>query len=341
MDKPLSGVKVVEFEGVGPAPFAAMCLSDMGAQVICIGRKAPERPTLWLNRDRDHVVLDLKSDVGRASAQSLIAGADVLIEGFRPGKMEALRLGPSDAFAVNPRLIYGRMTGWGQKGPLAGFAGHDLNFLAMTGLLSLMGHRDRPPTPPLNLVADFGGGGMYLAFGIVCAMRQVRETGHGAVIDAAMVHGTSHLATFVHGRMASGGWNPQRESNPLDGGAPFYRVYTCADGGWMAVASVEPQFWAKALTVLGLDPDLKDRQWDRADWPRQIVIVSSRFEERSRAQWQDAFAGTDACVTPVLTMDEAVSHVQMQPYFETEEGAARPRPAPLIAPRFPGGAPGS
>ena len=247
MNKPLIGVKVVEFEGLGPAPFAAMSLSDMGAEVICIGRKPPTETAIWLDRDRDFRVLDLKAEAGRQAALDLIAGADVLIEGFRPGKMEALGLGPAEAFAVNPALVYGRMTGWGQEGPLAGMAGHDLNFLAMTGLLSMMGHHDRPPTPPLNLVSDFGGGGMYLAFGIACALLKARLTGQGAVIDAAMVHGTSHLATFVHGRRVQGGWRNSREANTLDGGAPFYRVYTCADGGWMAIAAVEPQFWRNAL----------------------------------------------------------------------------------------------
>ncbi|MCB1395316.1 MAG: CoA transferase [Rhodobacteraceae bacterium] len=332
MDKPLDGVKVVEFEGLGPAPFAAMCLADMGARVTRIGRKVPATPPLWLDRDRDFRALDLKSEAGRAEALALIAEADVLIEGFRPGKMEALGLGPDRAFAANPALVYGRMTGWGQQGPMAGLAGHDLNFLAMTGLLSLMGHRDRAPTPPLNLVSDFGGGGMYLAYGIVCALFKVRASGQGAVIDAAMVHGTSHLATFVHGRLANGSWTPERESNALDGGAPFYRVYTCADGGWMAVAAVEPQFWANALAVLGFDEGVRAQQWDRADWPAQIAAISARFAGRSRAEWEAAFAGVDACVSPVLSIAEARAHPQIAPYFEVRDGAMRPLPAPILQP---------
>ena len=332
MEKPLKGVKVVEFEGLGPAPFAAMCLSDMGATVIRVGRKAPDSPPLWLDRDRDYRVLDLKTEAGCAAALTLIADADVVIEGFRPGKMEALNLGPDAAFSVNPRLIYGRMTGWGQTGPMAHLAGHDLNFLAMTGLLSLMGHRDRAPTPPLNLIADFGGGGMYLAFGIVSALLQARATGKGSVLDAAMVHGTSHLATFVHGRVAGDGWSAGREANPLDGGAPFYRVYTCADGGWMAVAAVEPQFWRNAVAVLGLEATLPEHQADRADWPRQIALVAARFAQRDRAEWEQAFAGVDACVTPVLSISEAVAHPQIQPYFEAVQGVSRPRPAPMTAP---------
>ncbi len=332
MDKPLNGVKIVEFEGLGPAPFAAMCLADMGATVIRIGRKAPTSAPIWLDRDRDYRALDLKSVGGRAEALALIADADVLIEGFRPGKMEALGLGPDMALRANPALVYGRMTGWGQQGPMAGLAGHDLNFLAMTGLLSLMGHRDRAPTPPLNLVADFGGGGMYLAFGIACALLAARATGRGTVIDAAMVHGTSHLATFVHGRMASGGWSLKREANALDGGAPFYRVYTCADGGWMAVAAVEPQFWANALAVLGLEAEMVGQQWERAQWPAQIAAVAERFAGRDRAEWEAAFAGVDACVSPVLSIAEARMHPQIGRYFEAAGSVMRPRPAPILAP---------
>lgn len=329
MEKLLSGVKVVEFEGLGPAPFAAMCLSDMGARVIRIGRKAPTAPGIWLDRDREFHALDLKSDAGRAEALALIAKSDVLIEGFRPGKMEALGLGPAEASAVNPALIYGRMTGWGQEGPMAKLAGHDLNFLAITGLLSLMGHCDRAPMPPLNLVADFGGGGMYLAFGIACALPKARATGRGTVIDAAMVHGTSHLATFVHGRRAQGGWNDRREANALDGGAPFYRVYTCADGGWMAVAAVERKFWARTIEVLDLPSDFVSRQGVRSEWPKMIAEMAERFAARSRAEWEAAFEQVDACVSPVLSMDEARRHPQVGRYFETIDEAIRPKAAPL------------
>ncbi|MBF9033229.1 CoA transferase [Rhodobacterales bacterium HKCCE2091] len=330
MTSPLSDVIVVEFEGLGPAPFAAMCLADMGARVIRVARKAPRSESPWLDRNRETVVLDLKSDAGVAAAVELIREADVLIEGFRPGKMEALGLGPDRALSENPRLVYGRMTGWGQEGPMAGLAGHDLNFLAMTGLLSLMGPRDRAPSPPLNLVADFGGGGMYLALGVVAALLEARRTGRGTVVDAAMVHGTSHLATFVHGRMADGGWTPERESNPLDGGSPFYRVYDCDDGGWMAVAAVEPQFWRAALDVLGLDAAMADRQWDRADWPAQIAEVAGRFADRTRPDWEAAFDGVDACVTPVLGMDEARAHPQVSRYFERAGEVLRPMPAPIF-----------
>ncbi|WP_083194794.1 CaiB/BaiF CoA-transferase family protein [Pararhodobacter sp. CCB-MM2] len=328
MDRPLNGVKVVEFEGLGPAPFAAMCLADMGASVIRIGRRAPEAPDLWLDRDREVRVLDLKSAAGRDAALALIADADVLIEGFRPGKMEALGLGPAEAFAVQPGLIYGRMTGWGQEGPMAGLAGHDLNFLAMTGLLSLMGYEDRPPTPPLNLIADFGGGGLYLAFGIVCALQQARVNGKGTIIDAAMVHGTSHLATFVHGRRAQGRWVDRRESNALDGGAPFYRVYDCAEGGWMAVAAVEPQFWKAVVEVLALPEDFIAHQGDRSHWPAMIDRVAQCFKTRSRSEWEAAFDGIDACVSPVLSMEEASAHPQLRDYFEPAGVARRPRSAP-------------
>ncbi|WP_118138322.1 CaiB/BaiF CoA-transferase family protein [Oceanicella sp. SM1341] len=333
MPAPLQDVTIVEFRGLGPAPFAAMCLSDMGARVIQIAREQPGPPSPWLDRGRERLALDLKSDAGRARALELIGTADLLIEGFRPGRMEALGLGPEAAFAANPRLVYGRMTGWGQEGPMAGLAGHDLNFLAMSGMLSLMGYRDRPPAPPLNLVSDFGGGGMYLAFGLLCALHGARATGRGAVIDAAMVHGTNHLATFVHGRLAAGGWAPEREANALDGGAPFYRVYDCADGGWMSVAAVEPQFWRAALAALELSPELLAQQWQRESWPEQIGLLAERFRSRSRAAWIDAFEGVDACVCPVLTPAEAAAHPQVGCYFEQVGEVSRPRPAPIIVAR--------
>lgn len=327
---PLRHVTVVEFEGLGPAPFAAMCLSDMGARVIRIARIAAEEDDPWLGRNRETITLDLKTEEGLGTALELIADADMLIEGFRPGKMEALGLGPAAAFARNPRLIYGRITGWGQDGPMAGQAGHDLNFLAMTGMLSLMGERDRRPMPPLNLIADFGGGGMYLAFGLVCALHSARASGAGAVIDAAMVHGTSHLATFVHSRIAGGTWQPSREGNALDGGAPFYRVYDCADGGWMAVAAVERQFWSAALDALGLGQGVIGRQWERADWPEQIDMVAAQFRAHTRDHWIDVFGKVDACVTPVLSVEEAVRHPQIGQYFEDKGKARRPCTAPII-----------
>lgn len=330
MLSPLQDVTVVEFQGLGPAPFAAMCLSDMGARVIQVARAVSGESSPWLDRDRERVALDLKSPSGQAKALDLIASADLLIEGFRPGKMEALGLGPKVAFKINERLVYGRMTGWGQAGPMAHLAGHDLNFLAMSGMLSLMGHRDRPPAPPLNLVSDFGGGGMYLALGLVSALHRSRATGQGCIVDAAMLHGTSHLATFIHGRMAGKAWDKRRESNPLDGGAPFYRVYVCKDGGWMAVAAVEPQFWRNAIETLELDAAMADRQWERKDWPSQIEIMAQRFANRSRAGWIAAFEGIDACVTPVLSVEEAVRHPQAKLYFEQVDDVTRPTAAPIF-----------
>ncbi|PTX03038.1 CaiB/BaiF CoA transferase family protein [Pararhodobacter aggregans] len=330
MSAPLTGVTVLEFEGLGPAPFAAMCLADLGARVRRITRpgSAAQSP---IDRDREDVALDLKSPAGVEAARALIAGADILIEGFRPGKMEQLGLGPDAAHAINPRLVYGRMTGWGQTGPMAHLAGHDLNYLGLTGLLSMMGEPGRPPAPPLNLVADYGGGGMYLALGVVSALLAARASGQGAVVDATMIHGASHLATLFHGMANGGRWQPARQANLLDGGAPFYRTYETADGRYLAVGSIEPQFWRNALAVFGL-PEMLDAQMERAEWPAQARRLAARIAEKTLDAWVAAFDGVDACVTPVLTLSEAKDHPQMAQFFRSTDQGRMPLPAPLFTP---------
>jgi alpha-methylacyl-CoA racemase len=331
--KPLDGLTVVEFAGLGPAPFAAMLLADMGAHVTRVGRVGDTGGDgTFIERGRDVRGLDLKSEAGRQAALDILTSADVLIEGFRPGKMEALGLGPDDVAAVNPRIVYGRMTGWGQEGPMAHLAGHDLNYLGMTGLLSLMGHPDREPVPPLNLVSDFGGGGMYLAFGIVSALMRVHQTGEGMVVDAAMVHGTTHLSTFVHGSMARGKWSGGRGANMLDGGAPFYRVYRTADDRFMAVGPLEPAFYAAFIETVDAEPEFLRSQWDREAWPAMAVRLEEIFATRTQAEWVAAFEGVDACVTPVLSMDEARAHPQLSDCFMCADGVVQPSPAPRFQP---------
>ncbi|HWL56256.1 MAG TPA: CaiB/BaiF CoA-transferase family protein, partial [Paracoccus sp. (in: a-proteobacteria)] len=255
---------------------------------------------------------------------------DALIEGFRPGKMEKLGLGPDQVMPLNPRLIYGRMTGWGQSGPLAALAGHDLNYLALSGLLSLIGPQDAPPPPPLNLVSDFGGGGMYLAFGLLTALWQARATGKGAIVDAAMVHGTTHLATFIHGLYAGGRWSGPREGNLLDGGAPFYRTYETRDGRYVAVAALEAEFFQELVETLQLDPSFAGDQYNRGRWPEIAESLRRVFAARDLSEWTEIFAHSDACVSPVLTLDEALAHPQMRDCFCQRAGIVEPAPAPRI-----------
>ncbi|MDY6858830.1 MAG: CaiB/BaiF CoA-transferase family protein [Pseudomonadota bacterium] len=337
--KPLENLHIVEFSGLGPGPFAAMALADMGVSVTRIARPGSSAPNpasgTFLNRGRRDVPLDLKAPEGMAAARDLIRDADAVIEGFRPGKMESLGLGPDDLLPLNPRLVYGRMTGWGQTGPMAHLAGHDLNYLGLTGLLSLMGEEGRPPTPPLNLISDFGGGGMYLAFGLICAIWRAQSTGQGQVVDAAMIHGTTHLASFIHGKRAQGAWHEGRENNAVDGGAPFYRVYETLDGRYMAVAALEPVFFATMIRTLGLDARFIAGQGDRALWPEMAEVLRQTFLTRDFDHWVALFADVDACVTPVLNMDEAQSHPQMAECFTTAGGVTQPGPAPRITPWAP------
>jgi alpha-methylacyl-CoA racemase len=329
---------VVELAGLGPGPFAAMMLADHGAQVLRLhglrprgGIASVDTAADVLARGRASVAVDLKHPEGRALALDLIAGADALIEGFRPGVAERLGLGPEAALARNPRLVYGRMTGWGQTGPLAARAGHDLNYVALSGCLAAIGPAERPVVP-LNLVADFAGGGMMLAFGLLAALLHARATGQGQVVDAAMTDGAALVGAMIHGFRAAGDWRDAREANLLDGGAYFYGIYACADGGFMAVGPIEPQFHALLLQGLGLDPADFD-QSDRARWPEARARLAAAFARQPRAHWEAVFQGTDACVTPVLDWDEAMAHPHnvARGAFVTVGGVAQPAPAPRLS----------
>ncbi len=330
---PLSGLTVLELGGIGPVPFAGMMLADMGATVIRTGRAGDTSHTV-LNRGRVQLFVDLKDPDGVALVRRMAHGADIVIEGFRPGVAERLGVGPDDLLAGNPRLVYGRMTGWGQDGPWAGAPGHDINYLSITGALHAIGPRDGDPLPPLNLVADFGGGGMLLAFGLVSAVVHARATGQGQVVDAAMVDGASLLLGMIHGFVADGLWRDERAANFLDGAAPFYRTYRCADGEHMAVGCVEPQFFADFLRVLGLtdDPLFADQN-DRDRWPAQVRRLEQVFVTRPRGEWERVFEGTQACTTPVLSLDEAAAHPQMAARRTLANGVDGIR-QPMPAPRF-------
>ncbi|MFN7152005.1 MAG: CaiB/BaiF CoA transferase family protein, partial [Microthrixaceae bacterium] len=307
---PLHGVRVVELAGLGPAPFCSMMLADLGAQVLRVDRPPAVAPTevrtnAWdiLNRNRSTIAVDLRSDAGGALVRRLIGSTDVLVEGFRPGVAERLGVGPDDMLEANPRLVYGRMTGWGQEGPMAPRAGHDLTYLALSGVLAHVGRADQPPTPPLNLVADFGGGGMLLAAGIMAALVERATSGLGQVVDAAMVDGAALLMGPLFGAWAAGFWNEARGTNLLDSGAPFYDVYECSDGKFLAVGAIEAQFYALLLEELGLaDDDSLPDQNDASRWPELKGIIAARIRTRTRDEWAEQFADTDACVAPVLTM---------------------------------------
>jgi alpha-methylacyl-CoA racemase len=312
---PLKGLNVIEMAGIGPAPFVGMMLADMGADVLRIDRKGPSgsdsfervKAANFIDRGRRVLRLDLKHPEASAFALDLIAGADALIEGFRPGVMERLGLGPEVCLARNPKLVYGRVTGWGQTGPLADRAGHDINYIALSGVLGAIGGAEAP-TPPLNLVGDFAAGAMMLAFGLVCALLEARTSGQGQVVDAAMTDGAATLAAMIYSFRASGQWRDSRAANLLDGGAPFYRAYRCADGRFVAVGALEPQFYAELLKGLGIaESELPDR-WKRENWPALADRFSAAFAEKSRDAWAEVFAGRDACVTPVLSLDEAPRH---------------------------------
>jgi alpha-methylacyl-CoA racemase len=334
---PLHGLKVVEFAGIGPSPFAAMMLADMGATVLRINRHAPKAldggAVDLLSRGRHEVFLDLKSQADRARCLRALDHTDALVEGFRPGVMERLGLGPAIVLRRNPRLVYGRVTGWGQDGPLATAAGHDINYVGLTGALHAIGAAGGPPLPPLNLVGDFGGGGMLLAFGLVCALLHARATGHGQVIDAAMVDGASLLMAQVYGLRASGMWPGARGTNTLDGGAHFYRCYRCADDRWVAVGAIEPRFYEALLTGLDLaDSELRD-QWNRGRWPAFTARLATAFLAQPRDSWVDHFTGTDACVTPVLAIEEVPAHPhhRARRAFQDRPDAVEPLPAPRFS----------
>ncbi|MDR5774494.1 MULTISPECIES: CaiB/BaiF CoA-transferase family protein [unclassified Caballeronia] len=337
----LSGVRVLEFEAIGPGPFGAMLLADMGADVLRVDRPRPHAdlgPKTNGNRadvtgrGRRSVTLDLKQPEAAEAALDLISRADVLIEGFRPGTMERLGLGPQAALSRNSRLVYGRMTGWGQTGPLAARAGHDLNYIALSGVLSGIGRADGAPVPPLNLVGDYGGGGMLLALGVVAALFNVQRGGEGQVVDAAMIEGAAQLGSIFWGMLASGNWREERESNLLDGGTPWYDSYRTRDGQYMTVGAVESRFYAELLTKLGLADAGLPEQHDRSGWPVLRERFAAAFLERTRDEWCAVFEGSDACVAPVLSFSEAPAHPQHQARGSFVEVAGVVQPAP--APRF-------
>jgi alpha-methylacyl-CoA racemase len=337
---PLAGVKVIELGGIGPGPHAGMVLADLGADVVRVRRPGgltmPAEDRDLLHRGKRIVDLDVKTQPG--VLLELAAKADVLLDCFRPGTCERLGIGPDDCAAVNPRLIFARITGWGQDGPLASTAGHDINYLSQTGALSALGYSDRPPMPPLNLVADFGGGSMLVLLGIVVALYERERSGKGQVIDAAMVDGVSVLAQMMWTMKGIGSLRDERESFLLDGGAPFYRCYETSDGRYMAVGAVEPQFFAALLTGLGLPPGQVPSQLDVASYHQMYEVFAERFASRTRDEWTQVFAGTDACVTPVLTWSEAAGndHLNARSTVITAHGVEQAAPAPRFS-RTPAG----
>jgi alpha-methylacyl-CoA racemase len=339
MAGPLAGVEVVELAGLGPAPFCGMVLADLGADVTRVDRVesavdglTTATRTDLLNRGKRSIAVDMKVEDGAEVVMRLLDRSDAIIEGFRPGVAERLGLAPDTCLTRNPRLVYGRMTGWGQEGPDAGTAGHDIDYIALSGALGSIGTVDEP-VPPINLVGDFGGGGMLLAVGVLSAILAARASGTGQVVDAAMVDGSALLMTSHHGYMAEGWWSPRRASNPLDGAAPWYTTYRTADGEWMAVGAIEPQFYAELLRVLGLDGSALPAQGDRSGWPALRAAIGERFATRSRDEWVALFRGTDACVAPVLSMAEAPDHRhnRARGVFVDVEGVTQPAPAPRFS----------
>ena len=309
MPAALHQLKVIEMAGIGPCPLAGQLLADLGAEVIVIDRAStPADPTDINRRHKRSIALNLKSPEGLKAAQQLIAQADILIEGFRPGVMEKLGLGPDECLSANPKLIYGRMTGWGQTGPLAQTAGHDLNYLAITGALHPIGAADQPPVPPLNLAADYGGGTMFLLLGILSALYERHSSGQGQVIDAAMVDGVPAMMGLLHTWFARNWWTTQRESNFLDGGAPFYRCYTTADGKYLSVAPLEPHFFKELLAKANIPAEHHDSQYQKDTWSERTEQYAEIFRQKTQAEWIAIFAGSDACVAPVLDFNEVEAH---------------------------------
>ena len=341
---PLHGLKIIELAGIGPCPMCAMLLAELGADVVRIDRvtdsglgidMAPEYHLL--NRSRPSIAIDLKHPTGTETVLRLVERADALIEGFRPGVTERLGLGPEDCAARNPRLVYGRVTGWGQEGPLARAAGHDLNYIALTGALDAIGRRGGPPTPPLNLVGDYGGGALYLALGVVAALYEARESGQGQTVDAAMIDGAASLMTSAYALRAAGISDGPRGENVLDSGAHFYDVYETSDGRYISIAPVEPKFYAELLDRIGLEPDDAPHSANRADWPASKARLAALFRTRTRDEWRDILDGTDACFAPVLGMDEAHRHPHnaARGTFVERDGIVQPNAAPRFD-RTPG-----
>jgi alpha-methylacyl-CoA racemase len=335
---PLTGLRVLEFAGLGPAPYAGMLLADLGADILRIGRAGGAElfpvADAPVARGRRSLTLDLKDEAAAGLCLRIIEKADVLIEGFRPGVMERLGLGPDTTLARNPKLIYGRMTGWGQDGPLAKTAGHDLTYLALTGALHAIGPPEGPPVPPLNLIGDMGGGGAFLVIGLLAALLERQRSGRGQVVDAAILDGTVSQLAIILGLRGGGLWRHDRGQNLLDGGAPFYRCYTCAGGKFVAVAALEPKFFAILVEGLDLDPaEFVPRQYERSEWPRLHREFEARFAERPRDEWAALFESTDGCVAPILDFDEAARHPHnaARGTFMTGGGRLQPPPAPRFS----------
>ena len=349
MSGPLTSLRVVEFSGIGPGPLVGQLLADLGADVVTVDRRSGKADPADVNRrNKRSVALNLRTAEGLAAVRCMLARADVLIEGFRPGVMERLGLGPDVCLAANPRLVYGRMTGWGQTGPLAHTAGHDINYLGITGALHAIGRPEEPPVPPLNLVADFGGGSMFLIFGILAALFERSQSGQGQVVDAAMVDGVPAMMGILHGMMARGRWTEQRGCNLLDGGAPFYRTYGTADGKYISVGALEPEFFAELVHRAGLPESQIKIQSDRGQWQDMHARCAEVFRLRTRDEWTALFEGSDACAGPVLTFTEAAEHPHnaARGTFFKQDGVLQAAPAPRFSrtpaarPRPPG-APGA
>ncbi|MBC8732562.1 CaiB/BaiF CoA transferase family protein [Paraburkholderia sp. UCT2] len=341
---PLAGVRIIELAGIGPGPMAAMLLADLGATVLRIERRQPvklgiERPLRYnlLLRNRKTITLDLKDPEAVELVLTLVERADALIEGFRPGVTERLGLGPQACLERNPKLAYGRITGWGQEGPLAQYAGHDLNYIAITGVLNAIGRRDQPPSIPLNLIGDYAGGSLYLAMGLLSAILHARNGGAGQIVDAAIVDGTANLATTFFGMQAAGIWRDGRGTNITDSGSHFYDVYECADGKWITVGPIEDKFYLELLRLLDIDPQTLGTQLDASNWPAARALFALKFKRRTREQWTTLLEHTDACFAPVLSWTEAPGHAHLKARgtFIEVDGIVQPAPAPRFSATVP------
>jgi len=333
---PLAGIKIIELAGIGPGPFCGMLLSDLGAEVIRVDRAgggSSTRPKDVLTRGRKSIAVDLKSADGKAVILKLCESSDAIFEGFRPGVTERLGLGPEDCMAVNPKLVYGRMTGWGQDGPMAQAAGHDINYIALSGALSAIGRQGEKPVPPLNLVGDFGGGGMVLALGVVSAMLEAQKSGKGQVVDTAMVDGAAILMSMFYSMSAVGAMSPERGTNLLDTGAHFYDAYETSDGGYISIGSIEPQFYALLVEKAGLDAEEFSAQMNRERWPEYKEKLTAVFKTKTRDEWCELMEGTDVCFAPVLSMTEAAEHPHNKERgtFTVLDGVLQPSPAPRFS----------
>ena len=333
---PLKGIKVIEFSALGPGPFCGMILADLGAEVIVIDRfesAGQVTKTDIASRGKKSIAIDLKKKESIDLIKDIVQNADVVIEGLRPGKMEKLGMGPEDFFEVNPKLIYGRMTGWGQHGPLSSAPGHDINYIALTGALSSIGLKNSAPLPPLNLVGDFGGGGMVLAMGICAALVEVSKSGKGQIIDSAMTDGSALLMSMMYGFYSAGIWTDHRESNLLDGAAHFYGCYECKDKKFVSIGSIEPQFYQELIKRLGLDYNVFKDQMDRSKWPEFKKIIEKKFKEKTRDEWCDVMEGGDVCFAPVLSLEESINykHNKERETFVDIDGVIQPAPAPRFS----------